>query len=240
MNRVIFSKLEQAYRLLYVNYFHFFFKFILVVEYPKSGGTWLSQIISEYFEIPFARNQMPLLKKSLIHGHYLPNYGIINNINPIIFLIRDGRDVMVSLYHQYLILNDKNKLNQKDIYYYRSKLKFEDYNCVKDNLPKFMEFIFTHKPSKFQHFTYMGNWNSYNQKWFSWYRYGYKNIHIIKYESMLNDTSTTISQLLKSIGEQNVKKAKLKQIIHKYSFINQSKRIPGVEDKSSFLRKGIS
>ncbi len=233
------SKLEIGIRLLLLNYFSGIVPVFLVTEYPKSGGTWLAQLISSYFDLPFPRNKIPGLKKSMFHGHYLPSRNFIH-LKKIFLMFRDGRDVMVSLYYHTLFLNEKNRLNPKDYYYYRSKLKFKDYNDIKRNLPKFIEFVFSHRPSKLYRIKYEGNWVSFNKHWLEQNYIPNDKILYVKYEDLLNDTEREIIRILKETDHKEPDVKKVKNIVNKYSFENQVKRAKGEENISSFLRKGVA
>lgn len=237
--KTIKSKINQAVRLIMVNTLTIKNKSILIVEYPKSGGTWLGQLISNYFDIPFPRNKMPGLKRSVFHSHYLPKHKILNN-KKIVYLVRDGRDVLISLYYHQLVWSNKNKLNPKDVLYHRKKLNFDDYNDVKNNILEFMHYSYGQKPSKLQQFTYMGNWYTYNKLWLSEFNKKQNNIYLIKYEELLENTELAMSKLIKEFFKKDVDQDKLKSVVQKFSFENQTKRKKGEENKNSFLRKGIS
>jgi hypothetical protein len=234
------SKLEQAYRLALVHWGGKWHKIVLVVEYPKSGGTWLSQLVSSYLELPFPRNIFPKLEDNVLHGHYQPS-ATFHKLNKILWLVRDGRDVMISLYHHYLLWNDKNRINPKDVHYHRSKLPFKDYEDISANLPAFIQYTFEHVPSKMQQFTFMGNWSDYNMKWLNARQEGALPIYMIKYEDLLADTNRTLHIIMKEGFEMSViDEDKVQEVVNKYSFKTQTKRTEGTENKQSFLRKGIS
>lgn len=238
--RTVKSKLEQATRLLLINTLTTVNDSVLIVEYPKSGGTWLGQLVSAYLGMPFPRNRMPALGSSVFHGHYLPTGRIPKN-KKILLLVRDGRDVMISLYYHQLIWNEKNKLNPKDVIYHRNKTGFKNFEDIKNNLCEFIDYAFTSKPSKWQQFTYMGNWAEFNRAWLREIEKGNGNIHLLKYEDLLQDTFGTVSRLLKEhLGISHIDKGRLEGVVQKYSFENQSQRKKGDEKKNSFLRKGIS
>lgn len=239
--KTIQSKLEHATRLLLINTLTRWNDSVLLVEYPKSGGTWLGQLISNYLEIPFPRNRFPSFRRALFHGHYLPRWAIDQN-KKIVFLVRDGRDVLVSLYHHQLIWNDKNKLNPKDVVYHRNKTNYEDFEDVRANLGHFLEYTYHHHPSKLQHFTYMGNWYTYNKEWLNRLKDPSKrdNIYMVRYEDLLADTRGTMRKMLKDFFRLEVDEDRLGTIVDKFSFENQARRKKGQEDTKSFLRKGIS
>ena len=239
MLKIIKGKINQAMRLLYVNSLTRWNDSIIIVEYPKSGGTWLGQLISTYFNIPFPRNKIPGLKRSVYHSHYLPNSKLLKN-KKILYLVRDGRDVLISLYYHQLIWNDKNRLSPKDVIYHRNKLKFENYDNVSENLKEFMDYSYNDRPSKLQQFTYMGNWYEFNDRWLKEYNKEQSNIYFVKYENLLKDTYATMQAIIEQFFEGKVDSKRLRDTIKKFSFENQSKRQKGVENKNSFLRKGIA
>ena len=235
----LLGKFEHATRLLYVNSVTLINKSVLVVEYPKSGGTWLAQLLSGCLELPFPRNQYPIVKKAVYHSHYQPKY-LIDNNKHIIWLLRDGRDIMVSSYFHHLIWNDKNKKDPKLVNYYRDRLKFEDYSDIRKNLPQYIDFLFTDKPAKLIFFNHPGGWKSYNEKWLKASESN-SNIYSIRYEDMLTNTYDEMIKLLdQQFSDLDVPETTIKRVVDNYSFENQTMRKPGDENINSFLRKGVS
>src|SRR6266542_1350612 len=43
---------------------------ILVSEFPKSGGTWYCQMLSDYLQLPYPRNRTPRLEKNVLFVKY--------------------------------------------------------------------------------------------------------------------------------------------------------------------------
>ncbi|MDA7484370.1 sulfotransferase domain-containing protein [Planktomarina temperata] len=71
-------------------------KHIAVVEYPKSGGTWLCSLLSDLYGLRFAHQTViPPVLPSVVHTHKSPPF---KNGTNVVYLCRDGRDVMVSYY----------------------------------------------------------------------------------------------------------------------------------------------
>lgn len=215
----IYPKVEGLYRLLKI-----FIQpsNVIVTEYPKSGGSWFSQMISEYLNIPFPRNQMPKLRSSIMHGHYL----YFPTLKNVFVVFRDGRDIMVSFYfHSFF----KNELyNHTLVDRMRKILPFYDFNNIEKNLPKFIEYKFTEKwPPRF-------TWSQFVDSWFE------RDGAIVRYEELLQDPVKTLGRNIEKVVKKKVNYELVDRIVEKYSFKNVSKRTPGYENRSSFLRKGIA
>ncbi|HSG82326.1 MAG TPA: sulfotransferase domain-containing protein [Gemmatimonadota bacterium] len=237
--QVISSKVEQAWRLASLRYLSAFIPIFLVTEYPRSGGTWLSQMLADCLDLPFPRNRIPLPRESLFHGHYPPSR-TFRRLPCIFWLVRDGRDVMVSLYHHYLLWNEKNRKWPADILYHRKMLRFEDYEDVRGNLAAFMEFSFTHTPSPLVKFTHPGNWASFNGSWLNQQIIPADKLVNVRYEELLNDTATELTRVLTAAAGEPPNPAAVAEVVGKYSFDAQAGRRRGEEDSSSFLRKGVA
>lgn len=214
--------IEGIVRAIMVYGFSRALKLYIVTEYPKSGGSWFSQMMSEYLNISFPRNQMPKLRSNIMHGHYL----YFPTMKNIIVVFRDGRDVMISFYfHSFF----KNELyNHALVNQMRRELPFNDYNNVENNLPIFIRYKFTKKwPPRF-------SWTEFVENWID------KDVTIIKYEELLHDPAGTVGRALENVIGMKVDQESVVRIVEKHSFQNLTKRNPGYECRSSFLRKGIS
>ncbi|MEE9373998.1 MAG: sulfotransferase domain-containing protein [Saprospiraceae bacterium] len=194
---------------------------LYIAEFPKSGGTWLSQMLSELTDLPFPRNASVAQQPCIIHGHHL----IKVNDKKVVHLIRDGRDIMVSAYH-YFLLNDQIDPRRKR--YWRDKMKAENIDNVKINLSSFIKIFI----------------NNFRSGWSvkTWPKYvnHYQNRPLtiqIKYEELNQNTEATMTKLMYSLGI-TFRKEKLKAVIKKYHFETQTGRKKGEENPKSFLRKG--
>lgn len=218
-------RLHAVQRLIMWRYLNQRLNLVLVSEHPKCGGTWFSQLLAETLDIPFPRNVRPKLSSCLMHGHLLYE----ENFNQVIGVIRDGRDVMVSAYYHMLFNNDKN--SAAAVTNKRALLNFEDFDDIQSNLPRFIEYMFTDYTKGRFHFSWSEFINSY---------YGNTNVHIVKYEDLLVDAKNELKDVIHFLGRLEVSDSKLDAIVNKYSFKNVTKRKPGEENKTSFLRKGIA
>ncbi len=219
-------RLDALQRLIMWHCFSGITPHYLVTEYPKSGGTWLAQMLAAYFDVPFPRNKRPpALKRQtcVLHGHYLYNPRFKN----ITCLVRDGRDVMVSAYYHLLFHNDRNPPGLVE--QSRRKMPFDDYNDIRRNMPVFIEYVFARRV-RLARFT----WCEFVLSWID------KNANLVMYEDMLGDTPGTLSKVIKNIAQTVPDMDRLGAIARQFSFKNLTKRRPGEEDCRSFLRKGIA
>src|SRR5690554_5617942 len=170
-------KIDAAKRYLMWHFLSGAMPYYLICEYPKSGGSWVTQIVSDYLDIPTHRNKNGKFQKSVLHGHHLYNSKFRN----VIYVIRDGRDVMVSAYYHRLYNNDRNAAFAVNDF--RNKVPFSDYENIRLNLPAFIEYMFTQNAKGFNKF----NWSDFINSLHG------KKANVIRYEDMLEDTFVTMS-----------------------------------------------
>jgi len=195
-----------------------------VNEFPKSGGTWLCQMLSEGLGVPYTGHNFPSLNSSIFHMHTMRPVGIKN----MVVMWRDGRDVMVSWYHHCLFEQDHH--NADLVSQVRSHLGQRDYNNVYEHLPDFIEYAFTQ--AQFPRFT----WADFVRQW-----HGRSGVLYVRYEDLLNQPADELLRICCALKGQNALQIETaKQIAEHYSFQNQTGRKAGSEQKNHFLRKGIA
>ena len=204
--------------------------FVRICEYPKSGGTWLGQIIAGYLELPFPRNRRPPIKRMqpcVLHGHHLYH----DRVKNIVCILRDGRDVMTSAY--YHILNHHRSLFINDPVW--QVLPSQDYRDVELNMPAFLEYMFTRPAFGGKRFARKKvSWRTFTQSWLE------HDANIVRYEDMLEDASTAVAPVLHRLTGEAPDMWRLQEVALQFSFKNQTSRRPGEEDTSHFLRKGVA
>ncbi len=193
----------------------------VVNEFPKSGGTWVGQMLGRALGVPFPRNRLPVLRPSIMHGHYLDPRGMKN----VVVAWRDGRDVMVSWYHQQLI---PHEWNAHQVSRSRRELPLEDYADVQGNLPAFIEYAFTrpHSPSF--------SWTDFARRW-----HDHRGAIHVRYEDLRRDTSGELRRIVGGLTGRRLSPQEATAIAEEFSFERQAGRRAGEEDKRSFLRKGV-
>jgi len=223
---VLHIKIDGLIRMLMNNALSGVLPLYLVTEYQKSGGSWVGQMLSEYLQLPFPRNKIPSLKSSVLHGHIMPTPFLKN----ILCVYRDGRDTVVSSYFHMLFESDKNSPHL--VKKCRSDLNFRDYDDVRENMPEFIEYLFSKHHIKTLIRRNQFTWAQFVDAWHD------KDVASVKYEKLITDATSEMSQAILKLTNEEVNLERLQKIVKKYSFENQTKRKPGQEDKKSFLRKG--
>lgn len=193
----------------------------VVNEFPKSGGTWVGQMLGRALGVPFPRNSFPVARTSIMHGHYLSPLGIQNAV----VVWRDGRDVLVSWYHQQLI---PHQWNDRQVARSRRELPPMDYEDVYANLPTFIEYAFTrpHSPGF--------SWTDFVRRWY--WRSGA--VHV-RYEDLRRDAAAELRRVAGELTGEDIGPGRAAGIADEFSFERQAGRRSGEEDKGSFLRKGV-
>ena len=193
----------------------------VVNEFPKSGGTWVGQMLGRALGVPFPRNRLPVLQPSIMHGLYLRPWGIKSSV----VVWRDGRDVMVSWYHQQLV---PHEWNRAQVARSRRELPLEDYDDIYENLPAFIEYAFTrpHSPGF--------SWTDFVRRW-----HGRKGAVHVRYEHLRHDTASELQRITRELAGEELSPEEASAIADEFSFERQSGRPSGEENSESFLRKGV-
>ncbi len=193
----------------------------VVNEYPKSGGTWVGQMLGRALDVPYPRLSFPALKPSIIHTHYLQPGGMKN----VVVVWRDGRDVMVSWYFHSLFLN---KYNNGDLMNkFRKDLAFSDYEDIRENMPAFIDYVFNR--AHYPRFS----WSEFVRRW-----HAIDGVTYVRYEDLRQNTPGELQRIVGKLSGETLDARKGAEVVEEFSFARQTGRQPGVESKNSFLRKG--
>jgi hypothetical protein len=161
-----------------------------------------------------------------MHGHELFS-GADERVSVV---LRDGRDLMVSFYYHHLFYNEWN--HHPSVDRQRAHLGFKDFDDIRRNLPNFIEYVNCVWGKRWNHFT----WAEFVESWLD----NVPDSHIVKYEDLLVNPLETMERALKAVGETEIDMVRLSEIVDKYRFEKLAGRKAGQENKSSFVRKGVS
>lgn len=170
------------------------------------------------------------------HSPYDPSY------QPALYLIRDGRDVLVSLYfHHYYHLRSPagNRAIGKRVHEYFVHLLGPGYDldAVQKNLPVFLSDV-QRRPfggiARRRRNGYFLPWPDHIANWYS--REG---VLQLRYEDLLEDCAGQLLRIAEYLGVADISDEVANRIAEENSFCALSRRTPGEEDRQSPLRKGI-
>jgi hypothetical protein len=171
-------------RLFYVN------------SFPRSGNTWIRNLLIDLID-PIAIDVNPIFSKccGLINNHKIPKvripkltrakFGMIKSHGryettktgiPIIYLVRDGRDALISYYH----FNVDHRGYTEDFNSY-----FNRHIC-ENRMISYREKVLR---------IFMGNWCENSLSYIN-----KENVLIIRYEDLIRDTISGIHEMLNFIG----------------------------------------
>jgi len=195
---------------------------IVLTEYPKSGGSWMSQMLSAALDIPYTRNRLPTLGDQILHGCFLKVHSKIDTV----VVWRDGRDTMISYY--YHMMFDKPITSAMAGKSLRSQLGVSDPHDVDKYLPRFVEWACVGGYPRF-------TWSDFVKKW-----HGTEGVVFTSYEACLDDPYKELTEILTFFDRLTQSESELQRVIESHSFESQSNRKRGEEDINSFIRKGIA
>jgi len=210
-----------ARRLIVLGAYRPLFETILVAEYPKCGGTWLSQLLEETTGIPYPRNRLPIFAPMISHAHHLGRSGADHNV----VIWRDGRDVMVSVYYHFAF--PKAITSAKASERFRQALDIADPNDIERYFPRFLEWSFAGGFTGF-------NWTEFVDAW-----HGRPKTVFTSYEALHKDAVGEMLRILRDIGKGDIGRDRVETAVDKLSFESQAGRKAGDADAKSFLRKGV-
>ena len=229
MNRRVFEIAAQRATLKIGEEFGDRFPMYFVAGYPRSGTTWVSQMLADYLQVPFPQHYLlPILGSAVIHSHANPDVRVGNAF----YIVRDGRDVMVS-YYFYVIRKMKMGKNRMSARFRPVLEQSDTIESARKQLPVFIKSIFK-KPrgtgTKL-------NWSDYNIGWHKRILNPESGIIRLKYEDLLEEPVQAFRIALdQRFGYVDMDR--LRDSVKKYSMRRQKEK-PSI-DQGTYLRKGTA
>lgn len=198
--------------------------YYLVNEFPKSGGTWLAQMLSDVLDVPFRRNSPIRFERSVTHGHFLKSIGLRN----VVVLWRDPRDLLVSFYYHCYFVNEHQ--NAELVQLMKQRNPFGDYTDIRANLPGFIRFL-TDTPAS-PSFT----WPEFAQVW------AHRPDKVqTSYEALRADTPGELARVAKALTGTPLHEVRAEEVAERHSFARAKQAAEQerpADAELSFVREG--
>ncbi len=202
---------------------------ITVNEFPKSGGTWVAKLVASAVDLPFIDSTtLPPGCPCVIRNHWNPKKIRL----PAIFVVRDSRDVMVSLFHHRIRNKEKTKaLNEE----YR-KVLGEDL-CLSKIQSQMAGFVGVESEYK-GYGNYLG--------WANHVKFSLQAIQkdnrsvLVKYEDMLENPIDVLDETVTKISGMKVSRDKLELVVKLFSIDLVKKNQPISSNQTTFVRAGVA
>ncbi|UZR95494.1 sulfotransferase domain-containing protein [Chondrinema litorale] len=198
------------------------FPMYFVCSFPRSGSTWLSELLADYFNLPRPSHYIfPIGFSSVIHTHVSPNFGL----KDCFYIYRDGRDCYLSFY-QYLLKNLIEKGEEfNEFGFWKKRFKKGDYKeHFDENFSIYLETQFKKK----------WHWGKHTLGWIEKSK-NYKNVELIKFEDLKNNPLGIMTEVLeKRFGYISI--SSLEEAVKRQSIQTQKNRPK--DQHRTFIRKG--
>lgn len=225
--------------------------YVGVGGYPKSGTTWISQMIGEALDLPVPREGwLPILREGVVHHHWEYEPGLRDSI----YVVRDGRDVMVS---EYVAMMNAAKRIPLRVASFGKLSKIERLLLLErgrnarlwsalrgllgdpfdpaDHARNFPLFV---RASLRRPFSEVNRepWQLHVRRWLG----APRTPLWVRYEAMLEDPERELSRLLHAVSRRRVSVKRVREVIARNRFEAVTGRRRGQEDSTQFMRKGIA
>jgi hypothetical protein len=198
---------------------------VYVLGYIKSGTNWLCHLLSSALSIPILeiwKINGPRYDHCIFHMHrFIPVEHVRRRT---VYLMRDGRDTIVSAYFH--VVREGGEIKTRLERRLGRPVTAEN---IRDNLPEFIRYMEENNIATVDYRAHLKQWQRHRDQYVT-----------ARYEDMLEDTASELSRIIKELTGNQPEEKLVKQVVNQHDFTRLTQRKKGVEDANAFIRKGIS
>jgi len=195
-----------------------------VVEFPKCGGSWISNMIRSYVVSTFNDGYRLIGRDEVIQKHIRYRLGLAR----VVLVVRDPRDMFVSAYYHETSFSDREKSLPIERYFRRDPER-----PIAEDFAAYLEakLLYVNHPRFF-----------YSQFLDSWL--GRPGVCVVRYEDFLEAADAQLIRVVRFLG-RSVDLDRIRDSVAENSFESTTRRLYGAErskgtaDNTRFVRKGI-
>ena len=197
---------------------------VFVLGYPRTGTNWFSRIMSHYFELPIyipEHHRLPSFRPAVLHLHRF-----IAPRSRTIYVLRDGRDSVVSYYFKAInsMPADSRQIRRMQSYC-PEPLRHDN---LRENLTGFIRFLFEgNRTSSVPYHLHVREAKR-------------RNLHIVRYEELIANGEAVVSSAVERLTGRPANPERVRAALEATSFERRSGRKRGEVDlHHRTIRKGI-
>ncbi len=198
---------------------------VFVVGYPKSGSTWVAQLVAHCLQLPFPRfSLLPVGCAAVVMGHKR----VWRRYPRGVYVVRDGRDAIASQFFYQLTQipeGDHPRLTALQRRSFPNLVNKADLNGVFDDFVarQLVNPIAAH-----------ANWASHVR---SYFEVANPNMSLVKYKDLHTDGVATLARVISELSGEPSDLDRTREAIDRFKFGKQSTR-RGNLASAAYLRKG--
>ncbi|NEX23731.1 sulfotransferase domain-containing protein [Thiorhodococcus mannitoliphagus] len=204
--------------------------FILVCEFPRSGANWIRDMIGDALQLPVPRSSLlPITFSALVHSHF-PQPVLKGRA---VYVVRDGRDVLVSHYYKTLQTIRAGTPEQR-----RRAIKLHpSMGGVDGDIKLGSEIRAFYDEWKCRPLGSRVDWGEHVKGWLNAKARG---VVVVRYERMLEEPNETLRSALCRLGGEDPNEIAIDFAVQRNTFESKTGRAPGQVDNNQNRRSGQS
>lgn len=200
-------------------------KGIYVLGYIKSGTNWLCHLVSTALEMPILevwKTNLPALAPRVHHMHrFIP---LDSARRRTIYIMRDGRDTMVSGYFHFVREGGATGSQLE-----RQLGRPLAVDKIRENLADYIRFMIANRSATLDYRSHLLEWKRHRDDYAT-----------VRYEDLLTDPAGELTRALRQVTGAEPDRERIDLAVASHDFSRVTKRQKGTEDHGDFVRKGIS